>query len=244
MSRYLTAGKLPERSTAMSELSMRTLIFVCIFGAGILFMIVSFFVSLIIAKKHDIILVKPNIDKHWYFSLVVVILFGLLFVETVCTNSHHYRDLVNDFKIRGIEAYAEYVGTKQLKFDTADEEQEFLNGKIAEYEEDARKERQKNMDDNWRNGACFSGYLCVFLLESTFVTRSGLLHFGHFKPREFKAKIEDDEICLYIDKIKAPQLKLRATEKNLRLMSEYIAEEKTDIPKPEPERIFNYHEPV
>ena len=85
----------------MSELSTRTLVFVCIFGAGILFLIVSFFVSLIIAKKHGIILAKPSIDKQWYFLLVIVIFYAFLFIETVCTNKHRYSDLVNDFKNRG-----------------------------------------------------------------------------------------------------------------------------------------------
>lgn len=228
----------------MSELSKSTLISVCILGACILYMVVSFCVSLIIAKKHGIVLVKPNISHHWYILLTFVIFFGFAFILTLCTNQHHFGDLVNDFKTRGIEACAEYAGTKELEFDTPEEEQEFLNEKIAEYEEKARKERQKNTDDNLEKGIYFAAYLCLFLSEAAFVTRSGLLSFGHFKPREFKARIEDDKICLYIDKIKAPQLKLRATEKNLRLLSEYITGEKIDKPKPKQEGIFDYQEPV
>lgn len=226
----------------MGELSTGTLISVCILGAGIVYLLVSLCVSLMIAKKHGIILVKPNFDKHWYIMLSIVILGAFNFVLALGSTSHRYSDLLNDFKTGGIEAYADYIGTKNLKFDTAEEEQAFFNEKIAEYEEEARKERQKNTDDCLVRGIAFAAYLCILLSESTFVTKSGLLYFCHFKPREFKAKIEDDEICLYIAKIKAPQLRLRTAEKNLRLLSEYIVEEVTN--KPKPEGIFDYQEPV
>lgn len=228
----------------MSELSTNTLIFVCILGAFILYMLVSFCVSLIIAKKHDIILVKPMIDGYWYLMLAIVILFAINFVLVLCSSSHHYKDLLNYFKTGGIDAYADYIGTKNLRFDTAEEEQEFFNEKIAEYEESARKEQRENMDKRWTRGIAFAGYLCLFLSQAAFVTKSGLLPFCRFKTREFKAKIEDDEICLYIDKIKAPQLRLRATEDNLRLLAEYIVEEKTDKPNPKQEGIFDYQESI
>lgn len=227
----------------MGDLSTHTFVFVCIMGVLTIFMAVSFLVSYFIAKKCGIILVKPVIDKQWYFFLVTSIIYMLIFIFTICTNSHYYSDLLNDFKNGGIDAYAEYIGTRQLKFDTTEEEREFFDGKIAEYEELALKERRENLDDNWRTGVCFAAYLCLFLFKGVYVTKSGLMSFCRFKPRKFTAKIDaGGDIYLYIDKVSAPQLKLRASEENHRRLSEFIV--KGEVEKPEAESLFDYQETI
>lgn len=185
-------------------------------------------ISLVRARKIGIVRVifPANLTG---LVLMVCLMAGLVFLSAEsAASSRKYSDYVADMGTRGIEAVAEYENrTVDSYFEAiVTEKREDYAAHIVSIEK-AQYEKQANLTRRQSRYYALSAaqlmlYLPCFII---LVTKDGLMYAGSVKPHKFSVVAREKRLCVYTDNSgysEKPFIKLRGSEKNKSLFSEYM----------------------
>lgn len=186
-------------------------------------------ISLVRARKIGIVRVifPANLTG---LVLMVCLMAGLVFLSAEsAASSRKYSDYVADMGTRGIEAVAEYENrTVDSYFEAiVTEKEEDYAAHIVSIEK-ARYEKQANLTRRQSRYYALSAVQLVLYLPGfiVIVTKDGLMYAGSVKPHKFSVLAREKRLCVYTDNSgysEKPFIKLRGSEKNKELFSEYMA---------------------
>lgn len=150
--------------------------------------------------------------------LAASLMAGLVFLSTEsAASSRRYSDYVAEYENRPVDSYFEGIVT---------EKKEDYAAHIVSIEK-ARYEKQANLTRRQSRYYALSAaqlmlYLPCFII---IVTKDGLMYAGSVKPHKFSVVAREKRLCVYTDNSgysEKPFIKLRGSEKNKSLFSEYM----------------------
>lgn len=151
--------------------------------------------------------------------LMVCLMAGLVFLSAEsAASSRKYSDYVAEYENRTVDSYFEAIVT---------EKKEDYAAHIVSIEK-ARYEKQANLTRRQSRYYALSAVPLVLYLPGfiVIVTKDGLMYAGNVKPHQFSVLAREKRLCVYTDNSgysEKPFIKLRGSEKNKELFSEYMA---------------------
>lgn len=151
--------------------------------------------------------------------LMVCLMAGLVFLSAEsAASSREYSDYVAEYENRTVDSYFEAIVT---------EKKEDYAAHIVSIEK-ARYEKQANLTRRQSRYYALSAVPLVLYLPGfiVIVTKDGLMYAGNVKPHQFSVLAREKRLCVYTDNSgysEKPFIKLRGSEKNKELFSEYMA---------------------
>lgn len=151
--------------------------------------------------------------------LMVCLMAGLVFLSAEsAASSREYSDYVAEYENRTVDSYFEAIVM---------EKKEDYAAHIVSIEK-ARYEKQANLTRRQSRYYALSAVPLVLYLPGfiVIVTKDGLMYAGNVKPHQFSVLAREKRLCVYTDNSgysEKPFIKLRGSEKNKELFSEYMA---------------------
>lgn len=199
-----------------------SIVLMCISAALIIYVIVFMIITPKKAKAFGVI------GKAFSGNIVSFIISALLVILDLCLmfcyifKANEYKALLEEGEVRGAAAFLEYGWGEGMTVPEGREEEYY-----DRYSRHYTEEREKSENLAWIFGVGALAYGLSLVASMVYITREGLMFIGRLKPKKTSAVTEKGKLCFYIDGGDEPKavLKLRASEENLRLYSEFITEE-------------------
>lgn len=195
------------------------IIFACLTGAALIYIIFFFVISRVKAKKLGIIRVKFPVNKKTFVCNLICAALNIILVVMRVGSCAEYAAAVNDLQTLGYREFQrEYYGL-DYTFESAEAERSATEKLLSEYREKYDHERLI-MELQTLTALGFAG---AALLNGAYITKQGVIMFGDTKPRKTAVGIKDGMLCFRSEgKLEYTMLRLPASEENLRLYSDFM----------------------
>lgn len=197
----------------------------CLGTAAIIYFAVFSVISLVKAKKAGIIRVKFPANTAGFVCMAVCAALNVMLVIGRVDECAEDKKRVDNLHRIGLVAYYKEYLNWDLTFNSSEDEQIETDKLLSEFREKYDHKRHM-MEIQLLTAVCFT---LSALFNGAYLTKQGVFMFGDIKPKNTAAKVEDGMLCFQSKgKHEYTMLRLPASEENLRLYSEFVANDNAE----------------